>query len=95
VPDISRRINLSNNFKAISRIFAEIVSTSIVENPKKRGREILNPTGLLALLLEALKGEVVLANMFQDLPIGVQLEADVRGPGLRIAFGIVKCEVDL
>jgi hypothetical protein len=47
------------------------------------------------LMLETLKGMIVLADKFEDVPSGPQLVAQLGRPGLRVTFGIVKCEVDL
>src|ERR1700688_2829831 len=49
----------------------------------------------LRLMLEALEREVVLANMFQDVPIGVQLKTHLRSPRPQIALGVLEREVDL
>ena len=52
-------------------------------------------TPLSGLFLEALKGEVILADVFQDVPIGPQPEAHQRRPGIHVTLGVVKGEVDL
>src|SRR5580693_10252107 len=55
----------------------------------------ITPRLLACLMLETLKGMIVLADKFEDVPSGPQLVAQLCRPGFGITFGIVKSEVDL
>jgi hypothetical protein len=46
-------------------------------------------------MLKTLEGEIILADVFHDVPIGPYLETHQSGPRFDVALGIVKGEVNL